>query len=221
MKKSEQIRARTLRREGYSIKEITKELRVAKSSVSIWVRDIKLTQSQKKRLSEKGHSFDVIEKRRAKRLANEDARRQVIVNKAVKDIKNFSKRDLLFFGVAAYWGEGKKSQRGSVEFYNSDPRFVQIMMRFFREVCEVPESKFKARVCLHSHLDNKNAEKYWSNISGISRTNFQKTVEQHNKSTNNKKDNLPMGTFTIAVYDTKLFLKIMGWMEGVYKNTIR
>lgn len=52
-KVTEKIKARILRQEGLSIKEIAKTLKVAKSSVSIWVRNIKLTSTQAKRLKER------------------------------------------------------------------------------------------------------------------------------------------------------------------------
>ena len=220
MKRIEIDKARALRRQGYSVKEITRALSVSKSSVSLWVRSIKLTAKQKKRLSEKGHSLDVIEKRRATRLSNEYARRQVFFQNGIREIETISRRDIFFIGQGLYLGEGAKYSRGNASFYNSDPRIIQIMMRFYREICGVPDTKFKAQVLLHPHLDAQRAEKYWSKISGISRTQFQKTSQQHNKASKGKKDSLPMGTFTIGVYDTKLFLKMMGWMEGTYARMI-
>ena len=213
-------KARILRKQGYSVKEITRVLSVAKSSVSLWVRSIKLTAKQKKRLSEKGHSLDVIEKRRSTRLSNEYARRQIVFQNGVREIDTISRRDIFFIGQGLYLGEGAKYSRGNASFYNSDPRIIQIMMRFYREICCVPDAKFKAQVLLHPHLDAQRAEKYWSKVSGIPRTHFQKTSQQHNKASKGKKDSLPMGTFTIGVYDTKLFLKMMGWMEGTYARMI-
>ena len=53
MKLKEKKLARKLRKLGYSINEICKKARLAKGSVSLWVRDIKLTPGQKRRLSEK------------------------------------------------------------------------------------------------------------------------------------------------------------------------
>ena len=46
MKTVEREQARALRREGQSIKEISHALNVSKGSVSVWVRDIVLTESQ-------------------------------------------------------------------------------------------------------------------------------------------------------------------------------
>ncbi len=52
MKPDKREATRLLRREqGLSINQICKQLEVAKSSVSLWVRDIKLTEAQKEELN--------------------------------------------------------------------------------------------------------------------------------------------------------------------------
>lgn len=200
--------------------EITRELGVAKSSVSLWTGDIELTSLQKLKLSEHGRSVESVERRRCARLSNERARRRVHFDKAITEVENVSKKDLFFLGTALYWGEGSKTSRGTVNFTNSDPRSVQVMMRYFKEVCDVPASKFRGHVILHPHLDARKAERYWSQISGISTTRFHKTSMQHNKASLNKKDSLPFGTFSIGIYDTVLHLQIMGWLEGMYTRLI-
>jgi hypothetical protein len=220
MKKIEKDRARELRRQGYSMNEITRRLRVSKSSVSLWTRDIELTALQKRTLSEHGRSVESVERRRLARLTNERARRRVHFELAVSEVESVSKRDLFFVGAALYWGEGSKTKRGTVDFTNSDPRSIQVMMRYFREICGVPDEKFRGHVILHPHLNARKAERYWSRISDIPLAQFHKTSMQHNKASKNKKDSLPLGTFAIGVYDTLLYLRVMGWMEGIYAGLI-
>lgn len=220
MKTAERDKARLLRKQGHSMNEIVNVLGVAKSSVSLWVRNIKLTDRQRRKLSKKGHSLDAIEKRRSARIRNEFNRRQTVFQAAKQEIVKVSQRDLFHIGLGLYWGEGSKYSRGSVCFYNSDPRLIQMMKRFFIEVCRVPPARLKGQVLLHPHLKARRAEKYWSGISGIPLSQFQKTSQQHNKASKGKKDKLPRGTFMIGVYDTKLFLTIMGWMEGTYQGVV-
>jgi hypothetical protein len=45
---------------------------------------------------------------------------------------------------------------------------------------------------------------------------FQKTMTQVSKASKGKKDTLPFGTFSIQIFDTKLYLRMMGWLEGMY-----
>ena len=220
MKKLEKDRARALRKQGHSMNEIKRMLDVAKSSVSLWTKDIELTTKQKQKLSEHGRSVESVERRRNARLANERARRRVYFEKAITKIDGVSKDDLFFLGTALYWGEGSKTSRGTVNFTNADPRSIQVMMHYFKKICDVPDQKFRGHVILHPHLDSIKAERYWSKISGIPVTQFHKTSMQHNKASQNKKDSLPFGTFSVGVYDTVLYLKIMGWMEGMYRQLV-
>ncbi|MEX0877761.1 MAG: hypothetical protein WDZ40_02750 [Candidatus Spechtbacterales bacterium] len=213
MKLEEKRKARELRKKGWSIREITKELGVAKGSVSVWVRDIELTKKQKQKLSKNRVSFEVVEQRRQTRLKNENARRQRIIDSAKDEIKKLSKNDLFLVGVSLYWGEGAKTRRSGVQFSNSDPEMIRIIVKFFREVCNVPTDKLIGRIHIHPHLDFKKAEGYWSNVSGIPLTQFYKTYRKPNKSSKNKKDTLPHGTFDIIICNTELFLKLQGWRE--------
>jgi predicted transcriptional regulator len=50
MKTVEQQRARDLRGQGRSVKEIARELQVSPSSVSRWIREVPLTEEQRRRL---------------------------------------------------------------------------------------------------------------------------------------------------------------------------
>jgi len=219
MRLKEKLEARRLRSLGYSFNEIHKELGVAESSVSLWVRDIKLTSEQKLELSQKGIQKGVIEQRRETRLKNESAKRQIITDAATKEIKNLSERELWLVGVMLYWAEGGKTQRGLVRFSNSDPEMIKIMMVFFRKICNVPEEKFRGYIHIHPHLDYKKAEEYWSNISGVPLNKFFKTYRKMNPSSKNKKDNLLFGTFDIYVLSTELFLKISGWAKGIFESS--
>ncbi len=206
-----------MRNNGFSMNEIAKRLNVAKSSVSLWVRYIKLQPKQIENLSKKGFQIKVIEKRRKTRLKNEEAKRQVVIDKAQKQVTKLSEKELWLIGVMLYWAEGGKTQRGLVRFSNGDPEMIKIMMAFFRKVCQVPEEKFRGYIHIHPHLDHKKAEKYWASITGVSLNQFFKTYRKINISSKNKKDSLPFGVFDIYICDTELFLKISGWAKGIFK----
>ena len=215
MKKEERIKAIVLRKEGVSIKEIAKKLKVAKSSISLWVRDVILTKQQLKALKDKMNSFEVVEKRRVSRLYNEDAKRKAIMVQAGKEIKNISQRDLQIIGLCLYLGEGSKAQRGAAKLANSDPAVIKIMMRYFREICHVPEKKFRAHIHTYSHLNVEEAESFWSKVSGIPRNQFYKTYSKPSIASKGKKDSTPYGTVDLTVCSTELYLQIMGQIEKI------
>ena len=220
MKLQEKDLAINLRKKGLSMNEIKDKIKVSKSSVSLWVRNVQLTDNQKKELSQKGLTKESIEKRRTTRLGRENARRQIIVDNAKREIRDLSEQELKLIGIALYWAEGGKTNRGSVQLSNGDPRIIRLMMKFFKEICKVPKEKFRAHIHIHPHLNIKKAEKYWSSVSEIPLNQFYKTYSKPNKSSQNKKDSLPFGTFDIYVHNTELFLKIKGWIEGVYQKAI-
>ncbi|MBU1178378.1 hypothetical protein KJ903_04130 [Patescibacteria group bacterium] len=220
MKEIEKEKARKLRQLGWSLGQIKHKLDVSKSSVSIWVRDIKLTSEQKQELSKKGLKKEIIEKRRETRLRREKAKRQIVIDRAKYEIKKPSREDLKLIGIALYWAEGSKTQRGVVQFSNSDPLAVKVMMRFFKEVCKVPKEKFRGHIYIHPHLSIKRALGHWHKISRIPKDQFFKTSTQKSRASKNKKDSLPFGTFSIEICDTKLFLTIKGWIEGVQENLL-
>ncbi len=217
MKEKEKQNARRLREKGESIKSIAISLHVAKSSVSIWVRDIILTKKQRETLSEKGVRKEVVEKRRTSRLANEQKKREEVMLLAGKDIIKISKHELRLIGLCLYWGEGGKTNHGVARISNSDPAVIQVMMRFFREVCFVKDENFRGHIHTYSHLNAQEAEIYWSKIAGISRKQLYKTYIKKSISSQGKRDKLPFGTFEIYVCNTKLFLSIMGQIEKLKK----
>ncbi len=220
MKTVEKEKARALRKQGKSINQIVAEAGLSKASVSEWVRDIVLTEAQKNKISQKGRSIESIEKRRVNRLANEQNKRQIIIDAAKKDFNEISQEQLKLIGIILYLGEGGKTQR-TVRIANSDPEIIKIMMRFFREICNVPENKFSGHIHTFTHANIKKTEEYWSKITRIPVDQFYKTYIKSSSASLQKRDTLPFGTFDIYVNDVKLFLTIIGWIERIKELTLK
>src|SRR3989344_2076172 len=200
MRRLEKIEARRLRKQGKSIKEIEKLIGVRRSSISVWVRDISLTAAQKKRLAGQGHSLEVTERRRQSRLSNGTRLRTRFLQEGFRDIEAMKGIDLLMLGIGLYWGEGSKTNRGSIELSNTDPRIIQIYVLFLTSVFKFPMSKIHAHVGLHSHLS------------------IEKASMQRSRSGRGERDQLPFGTFTVGVYNTAARVRLEGWIQGVYKR---
>jgi len=219
MKIEEKRTARTLRFQGKSINQIAKESGLSKSSVSGWVRDIVLTKKQREKISERGRSVESIERRRASRLFNEQVKRQKIIDAAKTDFAHISKNDLKLVGTMLYWGEGSKAGNWSVRLANSDPAIIRVMMRFFREICKVQNSKFRAQIHTFLEANIEETRKYWSKVSGIPVKQFYKTYTKPSSASLQKRKTLPFGTLDVYVHDTRVFLTIRGWIEQI-KNLI-
>jgi transposase-like protein len=216
MKLTEQNKAVELRKQGVAMGEIAQRLGVAKSSVSLWVRDVKLTTSQLSKLNRNGHSIEAIEKRRTSRLAGTKAKRDVITEQALLEAEKMMNDALWCVGTSLYWGEGGKTQN-MVRLANSDPAVLSVVMRYFRITCAVPEHQFRGHIHTFAHCDEKKAERYWSDITGIPLKHFFKTYKKQSSASKSKRETLPMGTCQVYVHDTKLFFRIMAWIEYLKK----
>jgi hypothetical protein len=215
MKTVEREKARILRKQGKSMNQIIEETGFSKASVSFWTRDIVLSQAQKNKISKRGRSVESIERRRISRLSNVNKKRREAIENAKKDFNSLSLRELKLIGAMIYWGEGGKTGYWSVRLANSDPLIIKVMMRFFREVCGVSDDKFRAHIHTFENANVENTEKYWSELTGIPRGQFNKTYKKPNKASLQKRLTLPNGTLDVYVHDTKLFLTIKGWIERI------
>lgn len=215
MKFKEKIRAIRLRQLGKSYSEIQKQAKVSRSTLSLWLRDIKLTPKQLKELKGRQKSrYEGAKANQRKRIE----RTKKIIEEARKEAPLYLRKPLFLAGLMLYWAEGTKSDELEVvKFSNSDPAMVVLMMRWFREVCRVPEDKFK--ICLHIHKLHcrKDIQQYWSKATRIPLLQFYK-MQIKPTSLKHRKNKLYNGTCNIIVYDKDLFRRIKGWKLEFLKN---
>ena len=213
MKFEEKIKAIYMRKLGKSYGEIRKKIKISKSTLSLWLRDIQLKPEQEKRI------YVEIRQKNAYRLAKDNQQKKIkitekILAEAKKEVKYLFKDPLFLSGLMLYWAEGDKAEKWEmVKFSNSDPMMIKVIMRWFREVCKVPEGKFRIGVHMHSLHCRKNIEKYWSEITGVPLSQFYKTQIKAT-SLRQRKNKLYDGTCSVVVGNKNLFRKIRGWKIG-------
>ncbi len=157
----EQDEARRLRSEGKTLVEIATALNVAKSSASIWVRDVPFTPSPRRTgAHRRRHPFHDAKMRRIEEL-------NVIGRHVIGELGDEA---FLAAGVALYAGEGSKTD--GVRFANSDPAMIRFFCRWLREIFDIDEKRLRAHVYLHQGLDIDAAESFWSAVMEIPRSQF-------------------------------------------------
>lgn len=213
-RKKEAIR---LREDGKSIKYIANKLKASQSSVSIWCKDVVLTQKQKDRLKQNTHSRKTIEKRRQSRLKSEKIKRDLVIQLAAESIRPMSLYELRLVVAALYWAEGAKNN-GIFQFTNGDPQMIKLVLKFLR-LTGVPEEKLRGYIHIHESLDVIKAEKYWQKVTKIPKKQFYKTYNKKNISSKGKRRSLPYGVCDIYVMDAKLFHETKGWAEGIFASS--
>ncbi len=212
------FKARALRKRGMSIKDIEKKLSVSRSSVSLWVRDVKLTKKQLRKLylnkrtgAMRGSYVATMNKIRAKEELVEKLKKE-----GEKEIGRLPKRDRFIAGVAMYFAEGSKGG-GSVQFSNTDPRSVEFMVKWIKEFLGPSQERFRGSLYIHNNLDVDKAKRFWSRITGIPLDQFTKTYIVKNDLRRLRKVKHPYGVFRITVSDVNLHRKVMGWISGLLK----
>ena len=218
MKSKKKKQAIELRKKGHSVKDISLQLNVAQGSVSTWVSSVVLSAEHKKKLKDNIHSPEVVERRRQSRLKNEHEKKRKVIDAAAMTIEKINPQVLKFIGIALYWGEGAKAKVGIARITNSDPMLIKMIVRFFKEICHVPNERLRACIHVHGPEAVKAAEKYWSEVSGIPLSQFYKTYAIKSKASKNVRFTLPYGTLEVGVNDTALHLRILGWLEGLKKQ---
>ena len=208
--------ARKLRSQGMDYEEIAAALGVAKSSVSLWVRDLptpaRLSYAEcRKRSAEGAARYWAAE--RPSREATRTAAREA----AAAEIGELTDREILIAGAIAYWCEGTKSKPhrpdARVIFTNSDPALIQFFLRFL-DVTRTPRTDLAFRVFIHESADAESAQRFWLEVTGASPRQFRTpALKRHNPKTVRK--NLGENYHGCLRIDVRcsasLYRRIEGW----------
>ena len=176
-------KAQALRAEGRSIIEIAKNLNIAKSTISIWVKNIKLPDSLQQFLenntaSGRAKGLAIIKAKRS--LEKHNNRAEANANMASLPWQN--KHLLKLCAALIYWCEGTKHPISTLCLTNSDPDLIKKFLHCLRNGFEIKEEKFRALIHLHDYHNEKIQLAFWSKISDIPLAQFHKSyLKKHTK----------------------------------------
>lgn len=221
MKKGLREKATQLRKWGWSYNVISTRLGVSKSSLSDWLKEIPYTPNQevRKRIRE-GPLKTVILKHRQRLESIRNAKEL-----AMQEFGTLSKRDLFMLGMGLYIGEGAKLYE-SVRIINSDPRVIQLAIKWFREICGLDIKNFSLAIHMYPDTPQKKTLEFWTKLTGVPLSQFGKTqIDKRLNKSNKKQRKLPYGTAHITIkscglskHGVFLHRKIIGWIEAAYQN---
>ncbi len=220
----EKLRALELRRNGQSIKEIARKLKVSASSVSNWCKNVVLTPEQIKELEK--HSRDPYYGKRLEYLLSQKRKKEekikFLLNQGKKEVGSLTKRELFLIGIALYWSKGfkKDTQAG---FANSDPKMIKLFLAWLYTCFDYKPKDLLPRLTLNiSHKSRTNKViKYWSEVIGIPPQDFKKPFYQNVKWKKvYENPETYYGVLRIKVRKSKDFLRrIHGWIDGLREQT--
>jgi hypothetical protein len=213
----EREQAVELRKKGKSLKEIVREINVAKSSVSNWVRHIKLT----------GHQQTILDARKrevGQQTCNANSKRLQLAG--LQSRKEFQKQGRLDASqedighmqtCMLYWAEGGKD-RHAVRIGNTDPHLLKVVVRCLKKFFDISDDRF--HLCIRAYKDNgihgDKIIQFWTRALGLSPDVASVTVrfdgDKRPRSGKRKKKH-PYGVCEIGVYSTEIVQRIYGAIQ--------
>lgn len=181
-KYSKQIKqkARNLRSQGWSLGELGLKTGISKSTISGWVRDIRLTDEQKERIRQKIIDSGIIGRPLAVKSNCEKIERWK--EKIRREVKHFGElavknREIgrLICGLLYLCEGAKYPSTKCLVFGNSNPQLIHCFVNLLRTSFDINESKLRCRVMYRCDQSIEELNKYWSDITEIPLSNFYKS----------------------------------------------
>ncbi len=203
-------RAQELRRQGWKIKDIAKEVNIQRQTVSKWCRDIELTPEQVE-----AHGKDDprwLGRHNAAQQTKKEALEQRLAYQETGRERARSGSDLHLLGCMLYWGEGAKG-RNSLRFVNTDQHMMKLFLRFLREEFQVQDKDIYLQI-LHHTIDEDEIgqiENYWHSFLDLS---LECVVQmQPKKGTRSRKARYKNGICSISISSTEIVQHIFGAIQ--------
>lgn len=209
-----------LRIKGWSIGDIAKKLLISKSTVSMWCRDISLSDTAIREIAKKSkkkstdtllHYSESLRTQRQQRTSESET-------KGKERLGLLSKRDIFCIGIGLYWGEGYKKGSQEFGFTNSDPQMVRFYVQWLEIVFGVKKKDLILRISINAQHTSRihEVEKYWEGLLGLPSKSFTKLSLIKTTSKKIYNDQNHMGTLRIKVRKgTSMRREVMGAIRSI------
>jgi predicted transcriptional regulator len=212
MKTDERRRARELRGNGLSVREVAAIVGVSQASASVWVRDVRLTSAQRRALDERG------ERGRDLARTRKSARARDLRRSYQEEGRRFARErgPVYAAGCMLYWAEGAK-ERNRLKVTNSDPELLAFFATFLRSEFDVSPEQMRLHCNLFAdHVARqREIEDHWLARLGLPPSSLRKSIVNtfSRASKRTRIGKLPYGTSALCVYSTRIVQAIYGSIQ--------
>jgi transposase len=212
-----------LRKEGMTYGDIRRELRVAKSTLSDWLKDYPLNNNQLtllKRTKNRNRAL-AIEKTIDTKLRKKEARLSSVYNIEKQRFIFLNKRELEIAGLFLYWGEGNKRLNGPISLNNTDPQVLIFTLFWLTSGLGIPKNKIRVYLHLYKDMDQKEEIFFWSKKLGLPLYQFANPYIKESRRIDIDHKGFGHGTCSLVVSDVRLKEKIMMRLQAIADNYSR
>ncbi len=152
-------KALLLRKQGKSYSQIRAEINVSKSTLSLWLQGLPL--SDKKIRELRDFNASRIERYRTTMANKRLSKLETFLSIADKKIRTLSDRDIFIGGIFLYFGEGSKTTKNTTAVTNTNPYILKFFIKWLT-LHKVDSKKLKVKLHLYSDMNIQEEIRYWS-----------------------------------------------------------
>ena len=208
--------AKQLRACGLSLGEVAALIPMSKPTLSVWCRDVDLTEDQRAAIrrrtgSQRGVPRDTQWRRRVEVAS--------IRSDATAAAPELMAVPAFVGGLALYWAEGSKAKK-DLAMANTDPRLLNVFIAWVREFLD-PGADFVLALHLHEGNDQVSARSFWSTELTLDRSRYTKTYIKP-AGTGHRKNHLLHGVCRVRVCRSgDAWHRVMAWIDCYAAESMR
>jgi hypothetical protein len=191
-----------LRKQGKSYSEIRKIIKVSKASLSLWLKDVILTNEQIVGLKMK--KVRAVERYKISMKEKRQSKLDLYYKNQLKRWFPLSERERFIAGLFLYLGEGNKASRNNISIANTDPSVMKFALYWFLNCLKIQKEKVRLNLHLYDDMNIENEIDFWLKELNLSRTNLNKPYIKKSFRTDIDQKGYGHGTCTLSFHDTVL-----------------
>lgn len=175
--------ALSLRKQGFSFREIREKLaehHIPRNTLSGWIAKAGIVLTDEQQSSLRKRVLPLLQKAQKNGGKWQKEMRKIRKENAQVDASLFLKENVrtrktdMFFLSGLHLGEGAKDD-WRVLFANANVKVIQAYLCLFRSLFPIDEKRLHIHLFVRYDQDKNELETYWSNMTGIPRSQFNKT----------------------------------------------
>jgi hypothetical protein len=205
-----------LRRKGKSYSEIKKIINVSKSSLSLWLKDVVLTNEQIAGLKMK--KVRAVERYKSSMRKRRKEKLKSYYENQIKKWVPLSQREKFIAGLFLYWGEGNKVSRNAISISNTDPSVIRFSLYWLEKCLHFSEKEIYITLHLYSDMDIEKETEFWSKTLGINENRFTRPYIKKSLRKDIDQKGFGHGTCNISAYKTVIKENILMAIKAISDN---
>lgn len=205
-----------LRKEGRAYRDIAKELKVSKGTLSAWFKGQEWSDQISKSNIQREYS------RAPEKMKRINMMRRVkfaftygvAEEEAVREFEVYKNEPLFNAGLMLYVGEGEKASKPALRIANTDFEVHKVFIQFLTRYFGIDRARVRIFLHLYPDLDEKVCIDKWAKELSLNQSQFYKTQRIQGKYLKRK---LQFGVGTTIISSTALKRKLFVWIKLAFE----